>query len=101
MLQLQVLENRGIVRIFTREALPPGTLWQEETEIEISNTAAAILLVSPDYLASKDLMEDQLPRLLARAQEEDGTAILPLLVRPSLFSDLPYIYRFKPFKPYS
>lgn len=98
MLQLEVLQNQGLIRIFTHEALPVGTLWQEVTQIEISNAAAAILLVTPDYLRSRALMEDQLPDLLARAEDE-GTAILPLLVRPSLFRNLPQLNRFKPFNP--
>jgi ketosteroid isomerase-like protein len=100
LLQLEVLENQGLIRIFTHEALPPGTLWQEVTQLEISNTVAAILLVTPDYLVSPDLMEDQLPPLLAQAKE-GGTAILPLLVRPSLFFTLPHLYQFKPFNPTS
>lgn len=99
MRHLEVLENQGLIRIFTHEALPPGTLWQEVTQFEISNTAAAILLVTPDYLASRALMEDQLPHLLARAKVENRTAILPLLVKPSLFSSIPHLYRFKPFNP--
>jgi hypothetical protein len=45
-------------------------------------------------------MEDQLPLLLDRAESE-GTAILPLLVRPSLFYTLPHLYRFKAFNPTS
>jgi TIR domain-containing protein len=94
---LNLLENQRSIRIFTHEALPPGTLWQEVTQVAISNAAAAILLVTPDYLASRALMKDQLPYLLARAEEKDRTAILPLLVKPSLFHTLPHLYRFKPF----
>jgi hypothetical protein len=99
MRHLRLLKNQKIIRIFTHEALPPGTLWEKQTEVEISNAAAAILLVTPDYLASDDLMENQVPRLLARAENEDGTVILPLLVAPSLFTTLPHLYQFKPFNP--
>jgi hypothetical protein len=99
MRHLEVLENQRMIRIFTHEALPPGTLWQEATRVEISNAVAAILLVTPDYLASRVLVEDQLPQLLARAEMEDGTAIMPLLVKPSLFFSLPHLRRFKPFNP--
>lgn len=100
LLYLRTLERLGLITIFTHEALPPGTLWHETTQAEISNTAVAILLVTQDYLDSEALMEDELPKLLARAEEEDGTAILPLLVRPSMFAMVPYLYRFKPFNPY-
>lgn len=99
MRHLEVLENQRMIRIFAYEALPPGTLWQEVVRVEISNAVAAILLVSPDYLSSRALAENQLPQLLAQAEAEDGTAILPLLVKPSLFYSLPHLYRFKPFNP--
>lgn len=95
---LKVLENNQEIRIFTAQAVPPGALWQEVGESEISSAAVAILLVTPDYLASRALMENELPRLLARAAEA-GTSIMPLLVKPSLFFSLPHLYRFKPFNP--
>ena len=98
MRHLNVLHNDGLIRIFTREALPPGALWDEITQAEISNAAVAILLVTPDYLASRALMRNQLPLLLAHAAQA-GTAIMPLLVKPSLFHTLPHLYRFKPFNP--
>jgi len=98
MRHLEVLQNEGLIRVFNREALRPGALWNEITESEISSAAAAILLVTPDYLASRALMKDQLPSLLAHAAEA-GTAIMPLLVKPSLFYNLPHLYRFKPFNP--
>lgn len=97
MRHLRLLKNQNIIRVFTHAALPVGALWQQEVEIEISNAAAAILLVTPDYLESDDLMENQVPRLLARAEEQGGTLILPLLVAPSLFETLPHLFRFKPF----
>ncbi len=55
---------------------------------------------SIQHLVSRDLMEDQLPRLLEQAQER-GTAILPLLVEPSMFFHLPQLACFKPFNPVS
>jgi hypothetical protein len=100
MLHLQVMANEGRIEIFIHDALLPGTLWQQETRSHIDRAAAAILLISPKYLVSKDLMEDQLPRLLEQAQER-GTAILPLLVRPSMFYHLPKLACFKPFNPIS
>ena len=98
MRHLNVFQNEELIRIFSREALPPCALWNEITQAEISNAAVAILLVTPDYLASRALMRNQLPLLLARAAAK-GTAIMPLLVKPSLFRTLPHLYRFKPFNP--
>ena len=100
MRHLKVLQNQGLIRIFIREALPPGARWLEITQSEISSAAAAILLVTPDYLESRALMKDQLPLLLDRAKRV-GTTIMPLLVKPSLFYSLPHLHQFKPFNPTS
>ena len=100
MRHLKVLENQGLIRIFVREALPPGALWLEITQSEISSAAVAILLVTPDYLESRALMKDQLPLLLDRAKKA-GATIMPLLVKPSLFHSLPHLRQFKPFNPTS
>jgi hypothetical protein len=97
---LEVLQNEGRIEIFNHDALPPGALWQQEEQFNIERTAAAILLISPKYLVSKDIMDDQLPRLLEQAQKR-GTAILPLLVEPSMFHHLPKLACFKPFNPMS
>ena len=69
MRHLKVLENQGLIRVFVREALPPGALWLEITQSEISSAAVAILLVTPAYLESRALMKDQLPLLLDRAKK--------------------------------
>ena len=81
--QLSMLANRGLIRIFTYEAIVPGALWQEEIQSQLSRAAVVILLVTPDYLESIFLIEDQLPRILADA-ENSGAVIMPLLVKPSL-----------------
>jgi hypothetical protein len=95
---LSVLDNQKLIKIFTVQAVPPGRLWEEITQAEISSAAVAILLVTPAYLESRALMEHELPSLLVRAAE-DGTTIMPLLVKPSLFYSLPHLYRFKEFNP--
>jgi hypothetical protein len=98
MRHLKVIENQHLIRIFAHDTLRPGARWQEAARSEIAQAAAAILLVTPDYLASPAIMADEIPRLLARA-EEHGAAILPLLVKPSLIGSVPQLYRFKAFNP--
>lgn len=96
MTQLKVLVDQGLIQVSTYKDLHTGSNWQEETGKAIERSMAAILLITPDYLVSPAAKKDQLPRLLARA-EESGTAILPLLVIPSQFDQIPHLYRFKPF----
>jgi hypothetical protein len=48
----------------------------------------AILLVSTDFMASKFIQEDELPPLLKSA-EAGGATILPLIIRPCLYTSHP------------
>lgn len=67
----------------------------KETKSAILAAAAAVLLVTPDYLDSEIIAGNELPQLLAQAKNR-GTEILPLLVEPSLF-EMTELFRFKPF----
>jgi hypothetical protein len=50
----------------------------------IASTYIAILLISVDYLASDFIVENELPPLLAAAEEE-GVTIMPVILGPCSF----------------
>lgn len=68
--------------------LRTGDRWKEEIEKALQSASAAILLVSPDFLASDFIANDELPPILERANTE-GTKIFPVIVRRSLFNYSP------------
>jgi hypothetical protein len=70
--------------IWEDSRIKPGAKWRCEIEGALSNAAIAIFLVSPDFLASEFVMDEEVPTLIRNA-EMKGTIIIPLLVRPSLF----------------
>lgn len=61
-----------------------GALWKEEIERALDKAAAAVLLVSADFLASDFVMIQELPSLF-RSAEKKGTVIIPVIIGPSLF----------------
>lgn len=65
--------------------LKGGDKWKQEIGKAIEKANIAVLLVSPDFLASDFVATDELPPLLRKAEEE-GTRILPLIVAPCAFS---------------
>ncbi len=70
--------------IWSDQRLEIGDRWDDDIKTTLRTVKAAILLVSPAFLASKYIKNSELPVLLHRAQEQ-GVKILPVVVSPCLF----------------
>lgn len=66
--------------------IPPGARWKEEIQKALKSAAVAILLVSPEFLASGFIVRNELPPLLKAAKEE-GVPIFCVILRPCLFAE--------------
>jgi len=61
-----------------------GDRWKEEIFRAIDQATAAVVLVSPDLLASRFVIEEELPRLFRAASDRD-LLLTSLFLRPSSF----------------
>jgi hypothetical protein len=68
-----------------------GERWQDQIEEALQKARAAIVMVSPAFLASRFVRTGELPVLLRRAQDA-GVLILPIIVRPCLFLETRFKY---------
>ena len=75
---LKPLKEMGIKTFIDRE-ISAGKKWRKELDVALENTNVAILMVSIDFLNSKFVREEELPRLLKSAKE-DGTTLLPVFL---------------------
>jgi internalin A len=80
---LTPLERRGL-RVWSDEELKPGTLWREEIARAIADAKVAVLLVSPAFLDSEFIDQNELPPLLA-ASADEGLTVLWVPVDHSLY----------------
>jgi nucleotide-binding universal stress UspA family protein len=75
---LRPLERAGAL-VWDDTRLQPGTPWREEIRKALAQTKIAILLISADFLSSEFIATNELPPLLAAAEDE-GATILPVIV---------------------
>ncbi|MDA1050865.1 MAG: toll/interleukin-1 receptor domain-containing protein [Planctomycetota bacterium] len=83
-----LLLHATTTKVWHDRKIKPGQDWREEIEAALGNAKVAVLLVSPDFLASDFVTEVELPYLL-QAEETRGVKLLWILVRNSIWEATP------------
>ena len=83
---LKPLFREGEISVWADTKLQPGSSWYEEIDQALARASAAVLLLSPDFLASEFIMKTEWPKLKLAALER-GLKILPVAVRSSAVLD--------------
>jgi len=91
---LRILEKQGVASFWDTSLIPAGADWSVEIAKAIDESEVAILLISPDFLASDYVVEKELPALLKRAKSRN-TIVMPILVRPTQWTSVPELAQFK------
>ena len=79
--QLAVLEMEGLLSVWEDRQIALGDSWYPEIETALNTADVAIMLVSADFLTSKFIRGEEIPRLLKR-REQEGIRVIPLIVKP-------------------
>lgn len=88
---LSPLQRRRVIHAWQDRQIEPGDEWRTAIETAINECDLAVLLISPDFLASRFIQEAELPSLLQR-REKRGLRILPIVVRPCLWDREPVLH---------
>ena len=58
------------LKIWSDHQIQPGDIWRDEIEKALAHARIAVLLVSPDFLVSRFIKENELPPLLQAAKNQ-------------------------------
>jgi len=89
---LKPLNLQDQVCAWSDRDIKPGQQWESAIAGQMEHYAeAAVLLISPAFLASNFIRDSELPILLKRAQD-DGVLILPVILHECLFRETFFKY---------
>lgn len=87
-LQKQLLPCSDAVEVWTDQAIPAGVEWLPEIDRALAQVDAAVMIVSPDLLASSFVTAVEIPKILKRHQR-GGMRPLWIHYRPAMFERTP------------
>jgi hypothetical protein len=85
-----LLRNENFVA-WSDKNVNAGELWRDRIKTELNRAGAAVLLVSPAFLASDYIARSEVPVLLKHAAER-GLKIMPLIISPCLYEEASFKY---------
>lgn len=89
---LKPLEREGTISRWDDTLIKAGEDWREQISQSLNSSKVAILLISPDFIASDFIANNELPPLLEAAKIQ-GTTILSLIIKPSRFKKIESLSR--------
>ena len=84
------LQRRGIVDAWQDRQIEAGDEWNKSIQDAMNDCDLALLLVSPDYIASHFIQGEEQPKLLQRRKEMQ-LRVIPIIVRPCLWQNEPVL----------
>ncbi|MEH2249996.1 SUMF1/EgtB/PvdO family nonheme iron enzyme [Nostoc sp.] len=86
---LSNLQWQGIISSWYDRQLTAGTEWNDKIKTELESADIILLLISPDFIASKYCRDIEIPMALQR-HESKQAYVVPIILRPFDWFDAPF-----------
>lgn len=86
---LTMLRRDGIIRPWHSKQVELGQEWEQETANHIDSAQIILLLVSPSFLASDQLYENEMMRAMKRQNSGDAL-VVPIVLRSTDLGKIPF-----------
>lgn len=97
-IHLKPFGRRGDFVLWDDTKIDTGDRWRSAIRDAIERSAASVLLISADFLASDFITSEELPPLLHKAATA-GARIIPIIVQPCRLSNHPELAAFQTLNP--
>ncbi|MCP4576001.1 MAG: toll/interleukin-1 receptor domain-containing protein, partial [Deltaproteobacteria bacterium] len=94
--QLAVLERQGILEVWEDRRIRTGKEWRPEIEDALNTCNIAVLLVSPGFLTSGFIMDDEVPCILKR-REKNLMEVFPVIIKPCPWDSVEWLKKLQLF----
>ena len=88
--QLKVLEKHKILKLWCDRDIGPGKKWYDEIDRYLQSAKVAVLIISASFLSSDFVLNEELPKLLDR-NEQEGMHLIPVLVSDCAWQAVPWL----------
>lgn len=88
--QLGVLDQQGLLEVWEDRLIGAGQDWYKEIQKAMAGARVAILLISANFLTSKFILQEEVPKLLQR-REQEGMTVVPVLLSDCVWEVVPWL----------
>jgi len=87
---LRVLQMQDMLDVWDDRRIEAGDEWRAEIENALNAASVAVLLISANFLTSKFILDEEVPRLLERRAKQ-GVRVIPLIVKPCAWTQVKWL----------
>jgi hypothetical protein len=87
---LLVLQIQDVIEVWDDRRIEVGDDWRPEIEDAINRASIAVLMISANFLTSKFILDNEVPKLLER-RKKGGLRVIPLIVKSCAWKQVKWL----------